>query len=448
MDRRILLILLALFPACAGDRGAAPVARFDGESLPSARLAEILVLAQPLPLEEATALELAHHWLEVSLIAARAAAGDSLSDAATVAAAMQPELRERRIEALFAASSSAAEDRAGSIVDSVYAAGEVRLIEHVFRRVGPDAKPGEKEVQRVTADQIRQRLVEGGSWSAAVSRSEDPDSRNEDGLIGLIRRGQLPPAFERAAFALPPGGISPVVETEFGFHVIRRPPLAEARSTFIRLLAAEMESAAEAEAGARLVAAARLVIEPDAATRTREMARDPWSAAFGADAVLARSDRGPLGTGETARALLLLSPSARDALIAASDVEVEGFLRELVMRDLLAAEADSAAITVDPADRDAIEGRYRSAIESVWRTVGIAPDSLATVPAGPERNRLAEQRVDRYIEAVAARRTDLVGVPPLLTLRLLGAVDWAIDVPALAAAVESARRMLTAAESR
>jgi len=84
----------------------------------------------------------------------------------------------------------------------------------------------------------------------------------------------------------------------------------------------------------------------------------------------------------------------------------------------------------------------------VWRDVGIAPDSLATVPAGPNRDRLAAQRVDRYIEAVAARRTALVAVPPLLTLRLLGAVDWAIDAPALDAALESARRMLAAAESR
>jgi hypothetical protein len=447
MCRRTLLALLALAPACGSDRAAAPVARFDGRTLASARLAEILVLAQPLPLDEPTAMELVHHWLEVSLIAARAAAGDSLLDGATIDAAMAPELREQRIAQLFEASAAAAEDRARAMWDSVYDAGEIRLLEHVFRRVAPSARPGEKEVQRVTAGQIHQRLVDGGSWSAAVSQSEDPDSRNQDGRIGLVRRGQLPPAFEAAAFALRPGGISPVVETDFGFHIIRRPSLAAARPAFIRLLADEMEAAAEAGAGARLVAAARLVVDADAAERTRALARDPWSAALGREDVLARSDRGALRADETARALLLLSPSTRAGLSRASDIEVEGFLRELVLRDLLLAEADTG-ITVNEAGRQAIGERYRAAIEAVWRAAAVAPDSLAVAAAGVERDRLAEQRVDRYIEAVAARRTDLAAVPPLLTIRLLGTVDWEIDAAALTDAIESARRMLAAAESR
>jgi len=446
--RRSLLLLLVLLPACGGDRATAPVARFDGDSLTAARLAEVLVLAQPLPIDEATALELAHHWLEVSLIAARAAAGDSVLDPATVDSAMEPELRERRIARLFEAASAAALQRASAIVDSVYDAGEIRLIEHVFRRVGPDARPGEKEVQRVTALRIREQLQAGGSWSAAVERSEDPDSRGEHGLIGLVRRGQLPLELEAAAFALLPGTISPVIETRFGYHIVRRPALAEARPTFIRLLAGEMEAGAEAEEGARIVAAARLVIDPAAAGLTRGMARDPWTAAFAPRTVLARSDLGPLGSVEVARALLLLEPTAREALVQASDVEIEGFLRELVVRDLLASEADSAGIRVDAADRAAVGARYRTAIEAIWRAVGVAPDSLAAAAAGPERSRLAEQRVDRYIEAVAARRTELAAVPPLLTIRLLGAADWHIDSMALAAAIESARRMLAAAESR
>ncbi|MGD8276521.1 MAG: peptidylprolyl isomerase [Gemmatimonadota bacterium] len=448
MPKQLRLVLLALLPACAGGREAAPVARFDGDTLTAARLAEVLVLAQPLPIDEPTALELAHHWLEVSLIAARAAAGDSLLDPATIDSAMAPEFRERRIARLFEAASAAALERAGAIVDSVYAAGEVRLIEHVFRRVGPDAKPGEREVQRVTALRIHDQLKAGGSWSAAVERSEDPDSRGENGLIGLVRRAQLPLELDAAAFTLPPGAISSVIETRFGYHILRRPALAEARPTFVRLLAEEMEAAAEAEAGARLVATARLVIDPAAAGRTREMARDPWMAAFAPRTVLARSDRGSLGSDEVARALLLLEPAAREALVQASDVEVEGFLRELVLRDLLAAEADSAGITVDAVDRAAVEARYRAAIEAVWQAVGIAPDSLGAATAGAERGRLAKQRVDRYIEAVAARRTDLAAVPPLLTARLLGDEDWQIDTLALAGAIESARRMLAAAESR
>ena len=37
----------------------------------------------------------------------------------------------------------------------------------------------------------------------------------------LVRRGQTVPAFEQAAFELEPGGVSEIVETQFGFHIIK-----------------------------------------------------------------------------------------------------------------------------------------------------------------------------------------------------------------------------------
>ena len=41
-------------------------------------------------------------------------------------------------------------------------------------------------------------------------------------VLGTIGRGRLAPEYERVAFALPPGQVSPVVETEFGFHLVER----------------------------------------------------------------------------------------------------------------------------------------------------------------------------------------------------------------------------------
>lgn len=63
----------------------------------------------------------------------------------------------------------------------------------------------------------------------ARARSRGPEA-SQGGRLGAFGRGQLPPALEQAAFRLAPGAIAEIVETPFGFHVLRldeRTPAAE-----------------------------------------------------------------------------------------------------------------------------------------------------------------------------------------------------------------------------
>ena len=93
-------------------------------------------------------------------------------------------------------------------------AGAARAIEGVTR----------SEVEaRALAEQILRKLREGEDWSAlAAQHTDEPGSKETGGDLGHFGRGQMVPAFERAAFALEVGGISDVVQTPFGFHVIQR----------------------------------------------------------------------------------------------------------------------------------------------------------------------------------------------------------------------------------
>ncbi|MFT7520224.1 MAG: peptidyl-prolyl cis-trans isomerase SurA [Kiritimatiellia bacterium] len=70
---------------------------------------------------------------------------------------------------------------------------------------------------------IRSALQSGRSWEdVAKDYSEDPDAKNDGGVLGVIGHGQLPPAFDTAAFALQPGETSEPVTTGSGVHLIRR----------------------------------------------------------------------------------------------------------------------------------------------------------------------------------------------------------------------------------
>src|ERR1043166_7840160 len=93
----VVAAALAALPGCPGP-GRRPAASVDGASLSADRLAQLLVLAQPVPLRRDVAYELASHWVTLTAFARRMALGDSLLDSATIADMMSQ--RARRAKAV------------------------------------------------------------------------------------------------------------------------------------------------------------------------------------------------------------------------------------------------------------------------------------------------------------------------------------------------------------
>ena len=90
---------------------------------------------------------------------------------------------------------------------------------HIFIKLRPGGKS--RAVSRNLVDSLRQRILGGEDFAQLAEQfSQDPGSARSGGELGFVNRGTFVPAFERVAYALSPGEVSGLVETEFGYHII------------------------------------------------------------------------------------------------------------------------------------------------------------------------------------------------------------------------------------
>ena len=110
-----------------------------------------------------------------------------------------------------------------------------------FRQIIIAPKPSEaaRARARAKAESLLVEIQKGGDFEQIAKReSMDPGTRDLGGDLGWNRRGIMVPEFDRWMFALNPGQVSPVIETSFGYHIIKvdrvQPAEVKARHILIR----------------------------------------------------------------------------------------------------------------------------------------------------------------------------------------------------------------------
>lgn len=138
---------------------------------------------------------------------------------------------------------------------------EERRASHILITAPASASAADREKAKAKAEQLLAEVKKAPATFADVARknSQDPGSAEKGGDLDFVTRGAMVKPFDDAMFALKKGDISDVIETEFGYHIIRLtdikpavvPPFEQVRATIesdVRAQQATQEFAKAAEA--------------------------------------------------------------------------------------------------------------------------------------------------------------------------------------------------------
>jgi peptidyl-prolyl cis-trans isomerase C len=133
-----------------------------------------------------------------------------------------------------------------------FAIPEQARARHILVQVEETDDEAARKAKRAKADGLLAQLAGGAVFEELARTASDCPSAPEGGDLGFFERGQMPAAFDEAVFALKTGGMSGVVETEYGYHIIKleeiKPagavPEAEAAGQIREFLGAQKTEAA------------------------------------------------------------------------------------------------------------------------------------------------------------------------------------------------------------
>ena len=420
------------------------VARAAGQELTATHLAELLAPQKAVQLRRDVVDRVADLWVDYELLAQAVASGDSLTDTATVMAASWPAVMQRLANQLHDSLITAKATLTDHQVDSAYNVGAVRWLDHILVAVKQDTTPEVKAAKRRLAEGYLAQLRGSTPFARLAGlKSDDKATAINGGSLGLVGRGVLVKAFEDAGWALQPGQTSGIVETAFGYHIIRRPALDEVRDSFrIRLK--------EIEIGRRdslfldsLANKSGIKVRGSAPATVRSTVND-LRGAKKSSRVLATFNGGTLTASEMARWLQAFPGQTRGMVLQADDSTLREFVKSIARNEVLLGMVREHRLTLTPAERDTIIARFRTDIAQLKDAIGLSPESLAADTVGRHtRAEAVARRVDGYFTAIASNspQRPFFEIPPFLADRLRDRYPWNISPAGVDRALEQAKAL-------
>ena len=194
------------------------------QKLTPERLAQILSSGKGIKPNREAANFVSNVWVDYALFAQAVANGKLPLDSAGIAQAVWPELAELQGQPLARHADGAPVEVPPHAADSVYRGDQVRVLQHILFRVPPNAVPEVRNAARKKAEGTLARVKRGADFGQlARPSSRKIRAARRTRLPAAQSQGQVRAAFDSAGWTLAPGATSGVVETPFGYHIIKRP---------------------------------------------------------------------------------------------------------------------------------------------------------------------------------------------------------------------------------
>jgi hypothetical protein len=393
------------------------VAKAAGKELRVEDAAQLLAANPQIPADPQVVQALADLWVDYTLLATASAEDSSLSvlDMEKFVEDQREEATVMRyLEANVQVDTAWTDQELEQKWNNEGPGVEIRARHILFTTGGPGSQteptPAERQAKRQRAEEVQRRAAAGEDFAALAREfTEEPGGKERGGDLDWFGRGRMVPQFEEAAFKLQPGQVSPVVETPFGYHVIkvedrRQQPMGENREAFRQQLRANARQQAVNAYVDSLKKVATVQMQPGAAAALKELAAQENLSLRGraASRSLVSYRGGEVTSGEVAELMQGASAQDRESMKDAPEDQIKPFLEDQALREFLLLEARNKNFRLSNAAVDSIRTEARAAISQVLQMAGFQGRQF---PRGKQGEGAIQEAVRTLMQqAVAGQR--------------------------------------------
>lgn len=422
------------------------VAKANEQQLTITHLASLMGSSKA-PLRKDVANAIVDAWVNYQLVAEAAANNDSLKDNKKIDEAMWAIIANIKAKKWYDHVSKSWKTPDSATAEAAYNSGQMLAASHILLLTQDTTAAGKAKV-RLKIDAIRAQVNSANFADMAKKNSQDGSAQN-GGSLGVFPRGAMVKEFDQAAAALKPGEISPVIQTQFGYHIIRRPTFAEVKGQFIQAMQQGGLQAAESTYLAALETTSKVEVKKGTAPAIRAVVENP-NGHREDNTVLATSTLGKFTAKDLSRWMETFPPQAQiaDRVKQAPDSMLPMFVKNFVRNELVLHSADSAKLGPDAAQLADVRKMFSQSVTNAWNALNVDPKSLeAAAKSKSDRSKLAAQRVEDYIGKLLQQQAQYVDVTQPVQNVLRDKYDYTINPETLDNVLLEAAKVRLATDS-